>query len=89
MNVYLISYDLVSPGQHYPQVHAAIRSIGEWSKPLESTWFVKTNLSVSQVRDTVQKAMDSNDKLLVIQVTRNMAGFRLPDAVWKWMTDNI
>ncbi len=91
MAVYLISYDLVAPGRHYPQVHAAIKAINPqgWAKPLESVWLVKTNLSAEEVREAVKKGADANDKILVIGVTGQAAGYRLPEDVWKWINDNV
>jgi hypothetical protein len=87
MAVYLISYDLIPPGQKYNRVHTTIKSYGTWAKPLESTWFVKSNENVQDVRGKVLNVLDANDKLLVVEVTRNASAYGLPDEVWKWMND--
>lgn len=87
MAVYLISYDLITPGQKYEKVHALIKSYGTWAKPLESTWLVKTNETVQDVRGKVLNALDKNDKLLVVEVTRNASAYGIPEEVWKWMND--
>lgn len=87
MSVYLISYDLIPPGQKYNQVHKVIRDYGYFAKPLESVWFVKTEQTAQQVRNTVLAQMDPNDKLLVVEVKRNASAFGLPDIVWKWMEE--
>lgn len=89
MSVYLISYDLIAPGQKYDNVHKAIKLYGTWAKPLESVWFVKTDQTPLQVRDYVLKSMDANDKLLVVEVQRNASAFQIPDEVWKWMDKNL
>lgn len=82
--VYLISYDLNRPGQTYSSVHNAIKGLGDWCHPLESTWLVDSYLTADQVSERVRSSIDSNDLLLVIGVTRDRAGF-LPKEAWQWL----
>lgn len=92
MAVFLISYDLIAPGQHYPQVHEAIKAINpnSWAKPLESVWLVKSELTAPNVRDKVMPAMDQNDKLMVIEITKDLvAAWNLSDKVWAWIEKNV
>jgi hypothetical protein len=91
MSVYLISYDLIPPGQHYKRVHEAIIGINpnSWAKPLESVWLVNTGLTIDEVKNRVAKACDAKDKILVIEVGRSASGYRLPDEVWKWIQNNV
>lgn len=81
---YMISYDLISPGQKYNDVQEAIKFFGSWAKILESTWLIKTYLSAEQVYNRVHEAMDSNDHLLVIEVKDNYYG-HLDNEVHKWI----
>lgn len=37
---YLISYDLINPGQNYPGLIEAIKNLGAWWHNLESVWIV-------------------------------------------------
>lgn len=87
MKTYLISYDLIRPetSSGYVNLINAIKSAGNWAKPLESLWLIKSNLTSVQIRDALIKFIDSNDKLLVIEVVNDWASFWLTDAVIKWM----
>lgn len=92
MNVYLISYDLHSPGQDYEKVHEAIKSINpkSWAKVLESLWLVPSNLSIVQIRDRIANSMDRNDRLFVTEISyKPVAAANLPDKVWKWIEQNV
>lgn len=82
----IVSYDLMSPGQNYQRVAAAIQSLGPWAKLLESTWYVKTDLNCTQALDVVAKAADRNDKVLVVEASS--AAARNVDLVpWKFLLD--
>lgn len=65
-NNLFISYDLISPGQGYEKVIAAIKSLGSWAKVHYSLFYVSTEYSCQQAAEVVRKAMDANDKLIVI-----------------------
>ena len=47
--VYLITYDLKTPGKDYNTLYDEIKSIGENYHPLESTWFVKSSLTANRL----------------------------------------
>ena len=70
---YLISYDLNSPGKNYDDLYKAIEqaSTGVWCKPLSSVYIIKTNLSAEAVYNRLKPCLDSNDRMLVIEVTRD------------------
>jgi hypothetical protein len=67
MNVYLITYDLRQPGRDYRSLHAAIRSYGNHLHPLESTWFIASNLDAAAIRNDLARHVDINDGLLVLK----------------------
>jgi hypothetical protein len=92
MKTYLISYDLGVPetSEDYKKLIAYIKSYGAWAKPLYSEWFVKTDKTAGQVRDEIEKQTDSNDKVLVLDVTgANWASNRIDKEVTDWMTKNV
>ena len=64
LNVF-VAYDLMHPGQNYGAVEAAVSGLGSAVKLLNTTWYVRTGLSLDQVRAHVSAAMDLNDRLLV------------------------
>jgi len=91
MKTYLISYDLVGNKtiDDYERLIRMIKSASTWAKPLASLWLIKTPLTAPQVRDHLRGVIATNDKLLVIEVTRDWAAFNLPKEVIDWMNLNI
>jgi hypothetical protein len=61
-----IAYDLISIGQNYDAVRNAIKSLGQWHQFQYSLFYVSTKYSPSEAYNIVLAAMDSNDKLAVI-----------------------
>ena len=86
MNIYLISYDLMTPGKDYSRLHAHLKSYNGWAKPLESVWLIKSSLEISELRDQIHAFMDYNDKVLVIDITGKAAAWlNLPKDVSDWI----
>ena len=69
MPVQLVAYDLRRPGQNYSRVIAAIEAIGEYRHPQESVWLVKTSLTSRQLFDVLAAYVDTNDALMVTEVS--------------------
>ena len=91
MSTLLISYDLMSPEtrKDYKELIDCIKSF-PWAKPLYSVWFIKTDKSCSEVRDELKLRVDSNDKILVIDVTgKPWATYNFPKEVLDWMHSNL
>ena len=89
MHTYLISYDLRSPGKDYTRLHQHLKSYN-WAKPLESLWLIKSSLEIEALRNTIQYYMDINDKILVVDVTKDAAAWdELPNDVVVWMRNNL
>jgi len=89
MNTYLVSYDLINPGQNYHKVIALLKTYTGWAKPLESTWLIKSPATAAQVRDHIMTVLDRNDKLLVITATAPAAWSNLDPQVTKWIQDEL
>lgn len=91
MKAYLITYDLKKSGQNYNALYDAIKSASyndTWMHYLDSTWIIKSNLSVQQVSDKIKQAVDDNDSFIVIEVVKNYQGW-LPTEAWDYLTNNI
>lgn len=89
MACYVVTYDLLTPGQDYADLHDRIKAAGTtWCHPLESTWFISSTKTAKELRDYIKVELDSNDKLLVGKLT---------GAAWKnfstkdsnWLTENL
>lgn len=93
MRTYLISYDLGVPedSSDYGKVIKYIKSFTYWERPLQSLWFViSDNKSESDIRDDLQNLTDSNDKILVMDVTGDAwATARISNKITDWMKENI
>lgn len=88
MSTYLITYDLKKPGQDYKNLHDAIKATGAWWHYLESTWLVVSSSSAQAVFDRLRPHIDANDRVLVIKVTNENAGWLTQEA-WDWINQNI
>ena len=88
MDSHVIGYDLKKPGQDYDDLFDAIKDYPNWWHHLDSTWIIKTNDSVSDVRDDLKQHIDSDDDLLVMKLTGTWASSGLSDGT-DWLHDNL
>ncbi|ERK31565.1 hypothetical protein [Clostridium intestinale] len=86
--VYIISYDLNKPGQDYNKLYDRIRTLNDYYHVLDSTWLVSTNKTAKEVYSVLQPVGDTNDNILVIQVTSNYWGW-LPQKAWEWLSSKF
>jgi bifunctional pyridoxal-dependent enzyme with beta-cystathionase and maltose regulon repressor activities len=92
MKTYLISYDLGIPetSSDYEKIITYIKSLGNWAKPLKSQWFVVSGKNCSEIRTALRELTDTNDKILVMEVTGDdWATARMSDELTTWMKNNI
>lgn len=91
MATILIGYDLNKRGQDYTSLIEKIKSLTEgWWHCLDSTWFIKSSLTPVQIRDVLRSYVDSNDELLVMDVSGDAAAWSgFDDACSKWLVDNL
>ena len=85
----MVSYDLNAPGKNYEALYEAIKSLGAWWHHLDSTWIVKHDGPAGQIRDTLARSLDNNDKLLVVRLTGEGAWRGFNDSGSKWLKDNL
>ena len=85
---YMISYDLHSPTSNRDSVETAIKSLGAYCKYLTTTYLVKTSYSISSVQDICTKPLDSNDKMIICEITGTVHGW-LSQENWDWINTNM
>lgn len=85
MYLYLISYDLKVPGRNYEGVISALKSAPAWWHYLESTWIIRTELTIAAWNDKLISQMDKNDSLLIIDVTGKPRNGWLSKKAWEWL----
>jgi hypothetical protein len=90
VNFFLVSYDLITPGQKYDALIAEIKSspTSGWAKLMLSCFIVKTSEDFAQLASRLHAHLDANDRLVVIRVCRDYKGWLSP-TVHKWMSDNL
>lgn len=77
MALYLISYDLNKPEQDYPKLWEALKSLGA-KKVLYSEWVTRrTGTSSEGLRDYVRQFIDSDDRLLVVDMSSGWASWNV------------
>lgn len=89
--VYMITYDLNSPGQKYDDVINAIKeaSTGVWCTYWKSSYLIKSNYQTAkEVFEKIKPYLDENDSVLVIEVNNNYQGW-LTDKQWNYINNSI
>lgn len=85
--VYLITYDLNNPGQRYEDVINAIKkaSDGKHFSAWKSSYLIRSNYqTASEVFDFIYPFIDTNDRIIVMEVTGNYAGW-----LAEWQGDRV
>lgn len=70
-----ISYDLYKVGQDYAGLAQAIKSLGRAIKVQKSFWFVKSSKTSDEARQLLNRTIDNNDSIIVIDTTDNSAAW--------------
>ncbi len=83
--VYLITYDLRFPGRDYTNLYNAIKDLGDWRHPMESTWFVHSTLRANEIYNRLCSNIDTNDRLLVIEINSSNKQGWLSQSFWGWL----
>jgi len=90
LNTLLISYDLKTPGKDYVKLWEHLRSYGNWARPLESVWLLRSSYSTEQVRDSILNYIDKNDKIFIVDVTDRLAAWEnLTADVVQWIGSTL
>lgn len=89
MTIFNISYDLTAPGRDYEDLIDKIKELGNWAHPVQSTWLVDTNMSLTDVRSSLVAIMDSNDKLIVTTCSKGAAWQKLHPDVVAWIKEKL
>ncbi|MBA4010765.1 MAG: hypothetical protein C0481_02760 [Phenylobacterium sp.] len=85
MNLFLISYDMRSPGRNYSPVY---KLLGQWGavRLLDSSWLVAIESTSVAVRDSLKALIDSNDGLAVLELKAGsgwaVTGVQAPGLAW-------
>lgn len=92
MKTYLIGYDLNRPrgADDYPSLIKAIKdNFSSWWHHLDSTWIVKSNLSIAQIINILKQHVDPGDELLVVRLTGEWNSVGFNDDGVDWLTNQM
>lgn len=82
--ILLVAYDLIKPGKDYAGFYSTLKTAQAWWHYLESTWLIKTDHSPQDWFNKLKSHMDYNDRILIVQITKNYQGW-LPKEAWDWV----
>ena len=76
MSNLFISFEFNRPDRTYDRVVHAISTLGgPWAEVHYGHWYVSTALTARQVCDRLKPLLDTTDKLIVVDATRNKAAW--------------
>ena len=85
MSLILVAYDK-HPGRDYAELLAALRAYRTYWNHLDSFWLINTDEAAEQIRDALWILMDSNDELLVMDISVTAAAWEgINDSGSKWL----
>ena len=88
MSVYQVVYDLNKPGQDYSGLIKELKESMAWARPTESTWLIQSYDTASQVFARLKPYIDTDDRMLVIEVKPNYSGW-LTKEMWEWIKKHL
>lgn len=86
--IFLISYDLKIPGRNYTNLYDAIKSIGLTFHPLESVWFLKSNLKPNDIYSKLRPHIDDNDYIFIVDISKRDRQGWMAKSAWEWLKQN-
>jgi hypothetical protein len=90
MNTLLVGYDLNRPGQDYDELIEKLKGCPNWWHHLDSTWLIKANLTLEQLRNQLTPFLDKNDESLVADMTGNAAAWKgFTERGSSWIKENL
>jgi len=88
--VFLISYDLGFPSRMYKTLDTLIEETFPNSvRVLGSVWLVSSSLDASAILQSLKKALDGDDKMLVIPVAPDWTHWRLDAEHVQWLQSHL
>ncbi len=82
MSIFLVTYDLKSPGQNYAQLINHIEQNYTYCKDLESVYLINSSYGATKIRDDLIRFIDTNDKLLVAKLNGEWASYKFGCGNW-------
>lgn len=86
MPVYIVTYDLNSPGQNYAGINNALESLrSDVFKLMESTWLVDSKNGSDWIHTYLAPYLDSNDVFLISRLANDWIASYPNQSVKDWL----
>lgn len=84
MPIYMLSYDLNKEGKDYKGLYEALE-IFPRLHVLDSTWYIESDWMSSELMLRLLPHIDSDDKIVISQITKNTTVQNLSDEQKSWL----
>lgn len=86
--IFLVSYDLKSPGRDYTGLYDALKAKGPWWHYLDHTWLISTNQTAQNIWDAMRPHITTADRVLIVRIdaSTTYSGW-LPKDAWEWIAN--
>ena len=86
---FILSYDLFNK-KDYAKIEKSIEAVSDdFIKPLFTVFIIMSTYSYAELRETLEKALDRDDKLLVAEVdVSHIASYNLEHEAIQWIERN-
>ncbi|OII18437.1 hypothetical protein [Curtobacterium sp. MCBA15_013] len=90
MAVHWVNYDLNKRGQNYTELIDYLKSHRGWARPVRNSYFVDTAMSASELRNEIKQRVDSNDVVMVVDVSgADWATLSVSKVVTEWLREHL
>jgi hypothetical protein len=87
-NNLFVTFDVHDTSREASLILSAIEELGQAVRIFSFLWYVRSNLSASEAAERVWDVMDPQDRLLVIDASRQeVASLNLDELCVQWMTN--
>lgn len=86
---FIVNYDLFNK-KDYAKIEKSIEMVSDdFTKLLFTVFIIRSTYSYAELRETLEKALDRDDKLLVAEVdVSHIASYNLEDEAIQWIERN-
>lgn len=85
MAVFIVTYDLNTPGQKYDCLTEKLEAYGIHWHMQGSVWLIVTTQTAVEIRDNLQECLDSNDELFVARLSGEAAWTGYGKNITEWL----
>ena len=82
--LYIVTYDLHDADAGYEAINQAIQGLGEANHCQGSVWLLQTRMNVNEIQSALLQVMDTNDRLLIADITGRPRNGWLTRDRWDW-----